>query len=282
MTKRMVSTPCSCRTAGLQARSCSFERGGPGGPRSGKTYSSSVWTGSAAPPSQTRWGGREGRPRRPALAGGAGRPGPFSVAAAIERAVALVGDVEDLARDVMGRGGALGGERDLLRPQRQPAAVAQREDVGNADEVGDEARAWPLVDLARRADLLDAAEIHDGEPPRHRHRLLLVVGHHDEGEAELLLQAHQLKARALAQLAVERRQRLVEQQELGPLDQRAGERHALALAAGELPRPARAVVRQAYQFQRLGDALGGVALGEALAAQPVAHVVGHAHVREER
>ena len=111
-----------------------------------------------------------------------------------------------------------------------------------------------LVDLVRRADLGDAALVHDGEPARHGHRLLLVVRHHDEGEAELLLQAHQFEARALAQLAVERGQRLVEQQELGPLDQRAGQRHALALAARELRRPALAVVAKPHLVQRLADA----------------------------
>ena len=136
--------------------------------------------------------------------------------------------------------------------QARPPSIGQ--DVGDADEVGDEARARPLVDLVRRADLRDAALVHDGEPAGHGHRLLLVVRHHDEGEAELLLQAHQLEARALAQLAVERGQRLVEQQELGPLDQRAGQRHALALAARELRRPALAVVAKPHQVQRLADA----------------------------
>ena len=83
----------------------------------------------------------------------------------------------------------------------------------------------------------------------------------DEGEAELLLQAHQLEARALAQLAVERGQRLVEQQELGPLDQRAGQRHALALAARELRRLARAEPFEPHQGQRLGDARRDLGLG---------------------
>ena len=46
----------------------------------------------------------------------------------------------------------------------------------------------------------------------------------------------QLELRMLAQLAIERAQRLIEQQQLRPLDQRARQRHALALAAGELMR----------------------------------------------
>ena len=43
----------------------------------------------------------------------------------------------------------------------------------------------------------------------------------------------QLQLHRFAQLQVERRERLVEQQHLGPADQRAGERDALRLAAGE-------------------------------------------------
>ena len=58
---------------------------------------------------------------------------------------------------------------------------------------------------------------------------------------------------ALAQLLVERAQRLVEQQHLGALDDRTGQRHALLLAAGELVRPARLAPFQLDQAHRLGD-----------------------------
>ena len=106
----------------------------------------------------------------------------------------------------------------------------------------------------RRAGLHDPAGVHDSETRRHRHGFFLVVGHDDEGEAELLLQAHQLEARALAQLAVEGGERLVEQQQFRLLDQRAGERHALALAARELRGIAGAQVLELDQGQRFGHA----------------------------
>ena len=105
---------------------------------------------------------------------------------------------------------------------------------------GDPARIRLLVDLGRRRDLDRAALIHHADAVRDRHRLLLVVGDDHEGEAEPLLQLHQLELRLLAQLLVERRERLVEQQHARTLDQRARERDALALAAGELVRLARA------------------------------------------
>ena len=51
-----------------------------------------------------------------------------------------------------------------------------------------------------------------------------------------LLDVDELELRVLAQLLVERAERLVEQQQLRPLDQRARQRHALPLAARELVR----------------------------------------------
>ena len=69
--------------------------------------------------------------------------------------------------------------------------------------------------------------------------------------AELALQVHQLELGLLAQLPVERRQRLVEQEHARPLDQRARERDALALAAGELMRLALAEALELDQRQHL-------------------------------
>ena len=120
-------------------------------------------------------------------------------------------------------------------------AVADRFDralelIDRADEVGDEARLREFVDFGRRADLADDALVHDRDAGGERHRLFLVVGHDDEGDADLLLDVHDLELRLLAQLLVERAERLVEQQQLRLLGERAGERHALALAARELMR----------------------------------------------
>ena len=70
----------------------------------------------------------------------------------------------------------------------------------------------------------------------------------------LLLERAQLLLHLLAQLEVERPERLVEQQHARAVDERAGERHALALAAGELARPAVLVAAQAHHPERLGDA----------------------------
>ena len=98
--------------------------------------------------------------------------------------------------------------------------------------------ARPLVDVLGRADLLDAAVRHHRDPVRHRQRLLLVVGHVDERDPDLALDPLQLELQPLAELQVERAERLVEQQHLGQVDERAGQRHPLLLAARELVRPA--------------------------------------------
>src|SRR5215831_12386367 len=55
------------------------------------------------------------------------------------------------------------------------------EQVGTADEVGNEGIGGPLVDLLRRADLLNAAVGHDDDAVGERERLTLVVGDVDRG-----------------------------------------------------------------------------------------------------
>ena len=114
----------------------------------------------------------------------------------------------------------------------QPA----REDVDLADEVGDERRRRVAVDLHRRADLLDHAVVHDDDAVGHRERLFLVVRDHDRRHAERSLQRADLLAQAHALERIERRQRLVEQQQAGRRRERARERDALLLAARELRR----------------------------------------------
>ena len=153
--------------------------------------------------------------------------------------------------------------------------------VGDADEVGDEAVDRALVELRRPALLLDAAVLHDDDRVAHRQGLLLVVGHVHERDPDLPLELLELELHLLAQLEVERAERLVEEEHGGMVDEGPRERHALLLAARELPGPAGAVARQPHELQRLADAVALVVLADALLAQPVAHVLGDGHVREQ-
>ncbi len=70
----------------------------------------------------------------------------------------------------------------------------------------------------------------------HAHRLALVVGDIDHGDAELLLQRPDFAAHLGAQLGVEIGQRLVHQTDRRLGDDGAAERDALLLAAGKLRR----------------------------------------------
>ena len=84
---------------------------------------------------------------------------------------------------------------------------------------------------------------------RHGHRLGLVVRHVDHGDAELAMDALDLELHLLAQVLVERAERLVEQENVGIEDEAARERHALLLAARQLARVALRKCRQADEVE---------------------------------
>ena len=120
---------------------------------------------------------------------------------------------------------------------RSPSIAATRagDEIGDADEAGDEG-VGRLRDRRRPGGAFCwmRAVVHHDDLVGHDERLALVVGDVDRGDAELALDAAELELHLLAQLAVERGERLVEQQEVRLEHQRPGDRHALLLAAGEL------------------------------------------------
>ena len=79
------------------------------------------------------------------------------------------------------------------------------EEIGLADEIGDEAFGRAVIDFARASDLQDLALGHDRDAVRHGERFFLVMRHEDEGDAGLVLEALQLDLHLLAQFIVERR-----------------------------------------------------------------------------
>ena len=130
------------------------------------------------------------------------------------------------------------------------------------------ARRGPLVELLRRAELLDLPAAHDGDPVAHRQRLLLVVGDVDERDPDLDLDPLQLDLERLAELQVERAERLVEEEHVGPVDEGPGERDALLLAARQLVRLALVVAGEVDEVERLADAPLRLGLLDALPAEP--------------
>ena len=83
-----------------------------------------------------------------------------------------------------------------------------------------------------------------GYARRKLQRLVMVMGHEDRGQAKLLMQSLKFQPHFLAKLSIQIGKRFVEQQRIGLYDDRAGQRHALLLAAGQLVRRA---VSQPFQ-----------------------------------
>ena len=108
-------------------------------------------------------------------------------------------------------------------------AAAERAD--RAQEPHHEVVRGIVVDLARRADLLDLAVVHHRDPVGDLHRLLLIVGHEHGGHTLLVVQAPQPLPQLCADGRVEGAERLVEQQHLRLDGERARQRHPLALSA---------------------------------------------------
>ena len=91
-----------------------------------------------------------------------------------------------------------------------------------------------VVDLVRGADLLQLSILEDSDLCRERHRLDLVVRDIDDCRARLLMQALDLNAHVDAQLGVEVRERLIEQEHLGLSHECTAHGDALSLAARKL------------------------------------------------
>src|SRR5438105_1706920 len=146
------------------------------------------------------------------------------------------------------------------------------EQVGVADEIGDEARAWPVVNIGRCADLLDLAGIHHRDPVGHGECFLLVVGDEDHGQTEFALQLLQLELHRLPQLLVERAERFVAKQHPRFDHDGAGQGDALLLAPGELAGAAILVPDELHLCQRIGDLAGNRGAFHAAHAQTEGNV----------
>ncbi|MNT02284.1 hypothetical protein D3C72_1367750 [compost metagenome] len=184
-----------------------------------------------------------------------------------------------------------GQQGDGLRPQRQLAlktGAEQRlaplcaEQVVVADKARHKLAGGAGVDLLRRAALDDGSLVHQEDPIRQGERLLLIVGHEDGGEFKALLDLADLLAQAAADAGIQRRERLVQQQDPRPYHQSAGQRHPLALTAGELPRIAALEAGQLHQRQRLLHAGRQLTPRLGLHLEAEGDVVPHRHVGEER
>ena len=170
-------------------------------------------------------------------------------------------------RDVSGGGlgGAVDGAGHAARAPRArvSSTSSRRESQIVAVELGELRRQPDLLDPARarqvdrRTTSLTVAGPggHHHDPVGERDRLGEVVGDEDDGRAGARPQVEQLVLHELAGLHVERAERLVHQQDRRLVDQRLGQRDALAHAAGEL---VGVVVLEAGQADPLDPVAGPV------------------------
>ena len=182
------------------------------------------------------------------------------------------------------RGGRSVGDGETAHGRLDEPAVdcMALHDVCGAEEIGHERAARRPVDGGRVANLLDVPAVHHHDAVGDRQRLRLVVRDVERGDVEAPLQLADFEPHLLAQLGVEVGQRLVEQQNVRPRDDRPGERDALLLPAGELPGTARFEAAQAHHLQRFLDARRLLGRRQVAHLEAEGDVLRDAHVREQR
>jgi hypothetical protein len=142
----------------------------------------------------------------------------------------------------------------------------------------------PAEDRFGRPDLGDLAEIHHHHPIRHEAHHVEIMGDEDEGEAELVLEVEQEIEHLRLDRLVERRDRLVEDEEARLERQRARDVDALTLAAGDLVRvaPGEACGLEPDTMEQIVGARGRRAPAQPVHARPERDGVFHGEPRIER
>ena len=179
--------------------------------------------------------------------------------------------------------------RDIQRLAAKPHATVanlHRQHDRFPDEAVHERGGRIVIDLAGRADLLDAALVHHHHPVCDFERLFLIVGDEDRGHVDFGMQRAQPLPQFLAHLGVERTERLVQKQDARLDRQRPRQRNALALTARQLARVAVGEPVELHQIQQFLDARADTRLVLAhrarLHAQAESDVFKHRHMAEQR
>ena len=140
------------------------------------------------------------------------------------------------------------------------------------------------VDRDFRGDAAGIGRQHE-DAVGHQHRFLDVVGDHQDRlgrHAPFLPQIEQVGAQGLRGQHVERRERLVHQQDLRLHDQRPREADALAHAAGKLLRIGRFEAVEPDDVDRLQRPLAGLVERHAVGAQADLDIVEHVEPGKQR
>ena len=167
----------------------------------------------------------------------------------------------------------VGPDADLGRRRRRARHDGGQE-VCAPEELGDEHVARAAVEVGGRAQLADHAVTHHADAVREDERLVLIVGDVDRRRLGVLLDPPYLGAEVLAQVAVERPQRLVEQQDAGSLGQRSTEGDALLLAAAQLVGQSFTETSKGNELEDLVDASDAIAAPDLLDLEAELDVAG--------
>ena len=171
---------------------------------------------------------------------------------------------------------------DLLRTARLDLRVGDRDRRQQRLRIGVQRLG---VELGARRDLDDAAEIHHRDAMTDMAHNREIVGDEDVGEAQPFLQFLEQIHDLRLDRDVERRYRLVAEDQRRLQGQRAGNANALALSAREFVRIAVGHVgQQAHHVEQLGDllAIGGAPAGQAMDLERLADDLRHLHARVQR
>ena len=155
------------------------------------------------------------------------------------------------------------------------------DEVGLAQEAGDEPALRTVVDVLGSAHLLHPAAVHDGDPVGHVHGLFLVMGHVDHRHAEPLLDLLDLHLHLVAQVLVERAEGLVHQHHVRMEHHCPRNGDTLLLTARQLPGEAIGVLLQPHQFERFVDPGLDQVRRELAGAQRERDVLEHVQVGED-
>ncbi|MCY1415269.1 hypothetical protein D9M71_307450 [compost metagenome] len=156
------------------------------------------------------------------------------------------------------------------------------EEVGVAQERGNEGIRRVLVEVVAAAQADDLAVAEDGDALGQAHGFFLVVGHVDDGDAQAPVQLAQFVLQVFAQFFVQGAERFVHQQDAWLVHQRPGDGHALLLAAGQLRWAAMGELLQLHQLEHGLDFTLTFATALFANVQGEADVVAHRQVREQR
>src|SRR4029077_2855 len=110
------------------------------------------------------------------------------------------------------------------------------ETISQPDELGDERRCGPRIDNSRGSQLLEPARIHHTDPVRDGECFFLVMSDKKGGGTDLELHPADLIAQARTDSGVERRERLIEQQDFRLDCECARQRNSLLLTPRQLMR----------------------------------------------